>query len=46
MWNDKFESPDEPYSVSVFFIVCFESIIKKHETLIDNPPSKNICKQN
>ena len=37
MWNEKFELPDESYSVSNIQHY-FEYIIKKHETLTDNPP--------
>ena len=38
-WNDEFNLPDESYSV--FDIqVYFEYIIKKHETIVGNPPVK------
>ena len=36
-WNDKFDLPDESYSVSDIQDY-FEYIIKKHETIADNPP--------
>ena len=36
-WNDKFDLPDGSYSVSDTQD-CFEYIIKKHETIADNPP--------
>ena len=36
-WNDKFDLPDGPYSVSDIQDY-FEYIIKKHETIADNPP--------
>ena len=36
-WNDKFNLPDESYSVSNIQDY-FEYIIKKHETIVDNPP--------
>ena len=36
-WNDKFYSPDGSYSVSDIQDY-FEYIIKKHETIADNPP--------
>ena len=32
-WNDEFNLPDGSYSV-------FEYIIKKHETIADNPPAQ------
>ena len=37
MWNDKFEFPDQSYSVpdNQDF---FEYISTKHETVTDNPP--------
>ena len=38
-WNDKFELPDGSYSVSDIQ-EYFECMIKKHETLADNPPRK------
>ena len=37
IWNDEFNLPDEPYSVSDVQDY-FEYIIKKHETIADNPP--------
>ena len=36
-WNDEFNSPDGSYSVSDIQDY-FEYIIKKHETIADNPP--------
>ena len=36
-WNDKFYLPDGSYSVS-YIQDYFEYIIKKHETIADNPP--------
>ena len=36
-WNDKFYLPDGSYSISSIQDY-FEYIIKKHETLTDNPP--------
>ena len=36
-WNDEFILPDESYSVSDIQDY-FEYIIKKHETIADNPP--------
>ena len=36
-WNDEFNLPDESYSVSDIRDY-FENIIKKHETIADNPP--------
>ena len=36
-WNDKFNLPDGSYSVSSIQDY-FEYIIKKHETIADNPP--------
>ena len=36
-WNDEFNLPDRSYSVSDIQD-CFEYIIKKHETIEDNPP--------
>ena len=35
-WNDTFDLPGGSYSISD--IQDFEFIIKKHETLIENPP--------
>ena len=36
-WNDTFDSPDGSYSI--FYIQdYFEFIIRKHKTLIENPP--------
>ena len=40
-WNQKFELPDGSYSVSDTQDY-FEYIIKKHETVTDNPPIR-IC---
>ena len=38
-WNDTFDLPDGSYSVSDIDIQdYFEYIIKKHETIADNPP--------
>ena len=39
MWNDKFQLPDGSYSVADIQDY-FEYIIKKHETVTDNPPVK------
>ena len=36
-WNDTFDLPDRSYSVSDIQDY-FEYIIKKHETIADNPP--------
>ena len=36
-WNDTFDLPDGSYSISDIQD-CFEFIIKKHETLTENPP--------
>ena len=36
-WNDEFHLPDGPYSISDIQYY-FEYIIKKHETIADNPP--------
>ena len=36
-WNDEFDLPDGSYSISDIQD-CFEFIIKKHETLAENPP--------
>ena len=36
-WNDTFGLPDGSYSIEDIQD-CFEFIIKKHETLIENPP--------
>ena len=36
-WNDKFNLPDGSYSISDIQD-HFEYIIKKHETIVDNPP--------
>ena len=36
-WNDKFDLPDGSYSISDIQDY-FEFIIKKHETLTENPP--------
>ena len=35
-WNDKFDLPDESYSISDFQDYL-KYIIKKHETIADNP---------
>ena len=40
-WNDKFELPDELYSVSNIQNY-FEYISKKHETATDNPAVRNM----
>ena len=37
IWNDTFDLPDGSYSIADIQD-CFESIIKKHETLTENPP--------
>ena len=42
MWNEKFELPDG-YSVSGFQDYSYH-FFKKHETIADNDPIKNICK--
>ena len=39
MWNDKFELHDGSYSASDI-LDYFDYIIKKHKTLIDNPPMR------
>ena len=48
-WNDEFYLPDESYLVSDI-LDYLECIIKKHETLVDNPPiqvyTKNIKNRN
>ena len=36
-WNDTFDLPDGSYSI-IDIQDCFEFIIKKHETLTENPP--------
>ena len=36
-WNDTFDLPDGSYSIADIQD-CFEFIIKKHETLAENPP--------
>ena len=41
MWNSNFELPDALYAVSDI-PDYFEYIIKKHETVTDNPPT-TIC---
>ena len=38
-WNDEFDLPDGSYSISDIQ-GYFEFIIKKHETLTENPPIK------
>ena len=38
-WDDEFNLPDESYSVSDIQDY-FEYILKKHETLANNPPVK------
>ena len=38
-WNDKLDLPDESYSVSDIQDY-FEYILKKHETVANNPPVK------
>ena len=38
-WNDEFDSPDDSYYISDIEDY-FELIIKKHETLVENPPIK------
>ena len=42
IWNDEFDLPDGSYSVSDIQDY-FEYIIKKHETILDNPPCSNLC---
>ena len=37
-WNDKFDLPDRSYSIADIQDY-FEFIIKKHETLTENPPN-------
>ena len=44
MWNEKFELPDGSNSVS-HIQDYFDYIIKKHQTVTENPLLKNICKQ-
>ena len=39
-WNGGFEFPDGSYSILIVQD-CFEYIIKKDETIADNPPVKN-----
>ena len=41
-WNDEFDLPDGSYSISDIHDY-FEFIIKKHETLRDNPPIQIYC---
>ena len=48
-WNETFDLPDGSYSID-YIQDYFEFIIKKHETLTDNPPVqiyqnkiKNLC---
>ena len=36
-WNDTFDLPNRSYSIEDIQD-CFEYIIKKHETIADNPP--------
>ena len=36
-WNDTFNLPDDSYSIAEIQIF-FEFILKKHETLTENPP--------
>ena len=43
-WNDTFDLSDGSYSISDIQ-EYFEFIIKKHETLTENPPIQN-CSQN
>ena len=43
-WNDTFDLPDRSYSIPDIQD-CFEFIIKKHETLTENPPIQ-ICPNN
>ena len=38
-WNDTFDFPDGSYSIADIED-CFEFIIKKHETLTENPPAQ------
>ena len=38
-WNDTFDFPDGSYSIADIQDY-FESIIKKHETLTENPPAQ------
>ena len=37
-WNDTFDLPNGSYSIADIQN-CFEYIIKKHETIVDNPPA-------
>ena len=37
IWNDTFDLPDDSYSIADIQD-CFEFIIKKHETVPENPP--------
>ena len=45
IWNEEFELPDVSYSVSNIQDY-FVYIIKKYETLIDNPPTKKYVNKN
>ena len=40
-WNDEFDLHNEPYSISDIQDY-FENIIKKHETIADKYPAKNL----
>ena len=44
-WNDKLDLPDRSYSISDIQDY-FEYIIKKHETIADNPPVQIYLKKN
>ena len=44
-WNDEFDLPDGSYSISDIQYY-FEYIIKKHETLANNPPVQIYVNQN
>ena len=38
-WNSEFDLPDGSYNIEQIQN-CFEYIIKKHETIADNPPAQ------
>ena len=38
-WDDTFDLPDGSYSIA-YILDYFEFIIKKHETLTENPPAQ------
>ena len=43
-WTDKFELPNESFSLSDIQDY-FDDIFKKHETMTDHLPNKSICKR-